>query len=84
MTKKKKNGLLKDLEPTFTLAGGSIGASMLGGAINPLLPAGTTNPLTSIGTTTSKFVGPMATLSAFGMVTKQLKKTQKKIKGGKK
>ena len=84
MVKKKKNEILEDLGPTFTLAGGSLGASVLGGAFNTLLPAVTPNPLTTTGRVTSTFVAPLATLGAMSFVTRKLKKIEKKLKGGKK
>jgi len=86
MTKKKKKekGIIEDMTPTFKLASGAMGSSLLGGTFESKLPAGVTNPLTTTGTTMGKFVAPMAMISASGMVMKQMKKTEKKLKGGKK
>jgi len=81
--KKRKNEVLESFSPAFGLAGVSLGSSVLGGAMQSHLPAGMTNPLTTTGRVTGTFVGPMVTLGAFGFVTKQLKKTEKKMKGGK-
>jgi len=80
MKKKKKNDLLEDMKPALTMGGLGIGSSVLGGALQSHLPAGTTNPLTSMGSTLGKFTPPVAVLGAMSMVTKQLKKTQKKVK----
>ena len=84
MTKKKKSLLPKEFEPAFSLAGASIGSSILGGAFASKLPAGSVNPLTSMGTATAGFVGPVATIGVMGYTMKQLNKTKKKLKGGKK
>ena len=80
--KKKKKLLPEEFKPAFSLAGTSIGSSLLGGALQSKLPSGVTNPLTSIGSTTSKFISPIATIGATGFAFKQLKKIQ--MKGGKK
>jgi len=81
--KQKNNEIVSDLIPTFTLAGGAMGASVLGGALQPHLSAGTTNPLTTTGSTLGRFIGPVAVISAGGIVFKELNKTKKKLKGGK-
>jgi len=58
-----------------------MGASVLGGALQPHLSAGTTNPLTTTGSTLGRFIGPVAVISAGGIVFKELNKTKKKLKG---
>ena len=87
MARKKRRKIpriVRDLSPPLVLGGGSIGSSILGGALGSKLPPGTINPLTTTGTTLGGFVGPVATISAFGIVHKQLKKAKPKLKGGKK
>lgn len=79
--KKQKNEIVSGMMPTFALAGGAMGASVLGGAFQSHLPAGTTNPLTTTGSTLGRFVGPVAAISAGGIVFKELNKTRKKLKG---
>ena len=81
---KKKKLIPKEFEPTFGLAGLSLGSSILGGAFDSTLPLGTKNPLTTMGSTTSKFITPMATLGVMNFTMNQFNKTGKKMKGGKK
>ena len=80
----KRNEILKEFKPGLAIAGTSIGASMLGGSLQSKLPIGVTNPLTKTGSTLGTFVGPIVTLGGLAVVKKQLKKTEKKLKGGKK
>ena len=81
MSKKKyENEILEDMKPALEMGGLGIGSSLLGGALQPMLPAGTINPLTSTGRTLGTFVRPVATLGAMSIVTKQLKKLEKKTK----
>lgn len=68
-----RNSIIRDMSPTFLMAGGAMGASILGGALSSHLPAGVSNPLTTTGSTLGKFVGPMAAISSGGIVMKQLK-----------
>jgi len=82
MPKKKKNEIVEDLKFPLMFAGGAIGASVLGGAIEPHIPHGMTNPLTTTGRVMGRFTGPVAAISAGGIVFKQFKKTRKKLKGG--
>ena len=78
--KRKQESYLEDMTPTLAFAGGAVGASVLGGAMESKLPAGVTNPLTTTGKTMGTFVGPMATLGAMSITTKQLKRLESKIK----
>ena len=82
--KKKQNKILKEMKPTLSLASMSISSSILGGALQPKLPAGVSNPLTTTGRVTGTFIPPVATLGAFSIVKKQMKKVSKKVKGDKK
>jgi len=82
--KKKKNEIIKSLEPSFIFAGGAIGSSILGGALQSKLPAGISNPLTTTGLTMSKFVGPIAILGVTDFTMKKFKKLEKKMKKTKK
>ena len=78
--KKKVTGIARDLMPPLVLAGGAIGASVMGGALQSKIPAGMVNPLTTTGSTLGRFVGPVAAISAGGIVMKQLKKTKRKLR----
>ena len=80
MKKKKRNDIIEGMKPGLTLAGGAMGSSLLGGATQDLMPAGMANPLTTTGATFGRFVGPVAVIGAGGVVLKQLKKTEKKLK----
>lgn len=65
-------------------AGGTMGLGLLGGSLQPHLPSGITNPLTSGASTMAGFTPTIATLSAGGIIFRQFKKIEKKVKGGKK
>ncbi len=80
---KKKNDLLGEMTPTFSLAGASLGASVLGGAVQSKLPVGVANPLITTGSTVAAFIPLTATLGVFSFTSKKFKDLNKKIKGGK-
>ncbi len=80
----KKNKILKEMKPTFKLAGSSITSSLLGGALQPQLPARVQNPLITAGRVTGRFLPPIAILGVMSFTTKKLKKLEKKLKGRKK
>ena len=80
----KKNKILKEMKPTFKLAGASITSSLLGGALQPQLPSGIPNPLTTTGRVTGRFIPVVATVGVMSFTTKKLKKLEKKLKGRKK
>jgi len=80
MKKKKKNEILKEFKPALAMGGLGIGSSLLGGALQPHLPAGTTNPLTKMGSTLGTFTKPVAALGAMSVITKKLKKLEKKTR----
>lgn len=80
MPKRKKNEVLQEMKPTLSLAGLSIGSSVLGGTLQPHIPSEITNPLTKTGEVTGKFVAPMATLGVASFMFKKMKKLEKKVK----
>jgi hypothetical protein len=75
----RRNEIVEDFTPAFTMAGGSLGASILGGSLDSALPVGTTNPLTTTGSTLGRFTGPVATIGVLGITTKQFKKIENKL-----
>ena len=82
MTKKKQNhsSIAEDLIPSLSFAGAGIGASILGGSLQSHIPAGMSNPLTTTGSVMGRFMGPVATLGAMNVVTKQLKRLEGRMK----
>ena len=79
-----RNGIVSNLAPSFIVGGGAIGASILGGSLQSRIPAGVSNPLLTTGTTLGGFVAPIAVIGAGGVILKQLNRTKRKIKGGRK
>lgn len=78
--KKRQSTMVDDFLPPIGFATGSVTASVLGGAIQPIIPAGITNPLTTAGSTLGKFTGPVSAVAGAGIVLKQVRKIEKKIK----
>ena len=76
----RKKRIPKEFEPALSLAGLSIGSSILGGALQPHVPAGVTNPLTATGRVAGRFVSPLAVMGVAGFTFKKIKKLEKKIK----
>ena len=82
MTSKKQNpsSIAEDLIPSLSFAGAGVGASVLGGSLQSHIPAGISNPLTTTGSTIGRFTGPVATIGAMSITTKQLRKLEGKMK----
>lgn len=66
--KRKQSGILNDFSPSFAMAGGSMGLSILGGKLAPHLPTGTPNAFNIMGSSMSGMIAPMNVLSG-GLVT---------------
>lgn len=79
--KQQNDGLMSGMMPSFAMAGGSMGMAVVGGKMQKHLPAGMPNPMVSGAKAMGDFVPITATVGSATVVSKQLKKLIKEMKG---